>query len=269
MTQCIAYHHDQTLSYGDYGNPDGYPILVQHGLIASIKDAALFQRLLGQGTRVICIARPGYGASSPYEMKDVAEWGSIVAALVDALQLSQFDVFGISSGAPYSYAIGYRLPEKTRHIYILSGTPALFDERVLAHWPYPISKDAKIPEMQQLAKDLFFSDLSEADLRSDDVRDSMMNDCFGIAQDFRIRCRDWGFDLSEVKPPVWMRHSRADSSVPLATAEITARLLANCRLEIRENDPHFSNAVVDDFIQTTILERLACRDQTLDRRVYE
>ncbi len=49
-----------------------------------------------------------------------------------------------------------------------------------------------------------------------------------------------------------MRHSRADGSVPLVTAERTASYLPNCRFEIRENDPHFSQEVLDDFICTVM-----------------
>jgi pimeloyl-ACP methyl ester carboxylesterase len=252
MKQTLLYQRDQVLSYAEYGAPNGFPVLVQHGLIATISDAHLFQRLIDAGARVISIARPGYGGSSPYEMKDMAEWGEIVAALVAELRLSQFDVFGISSGAPYSYSIGYRFPDKARNLFILSGTPALFDADVLKVWPYPVSQNAGLAEMQKLAYDLFFSYLSPGDLQKDDVKDSMMNDCFGVAQDLRIRCMDWGFPLSGVKPPVVMRHSRADDSVPLAAAEITAGLLPRCRLEIRENDPHFSEAVVDDFIRSAM-----------------
>lgn len=252
MKQAIQYNHNQTLSYAIYGKNDGFPILVQHGLIAGIKNGALFQQLIDLGARVICIARPGYGDSSPYELKDMAGWGSIVSVLVDELELSRFDVLGISSGAPYGYSIGYRLPEKTRNIYILSGTPALFDEKVLSFWPYPVKRDASLAEMQLLAFELFFSNLSEEDLEDDDIRDSMMNNCFGIAQDLRIRSMDWGFKLSDLKPPVIMRHSPSDNSVPFVTAEITSQLLQNCRLDIRENDAHFSKEILDDFIRTVI-----------------
>jgi hypothetical protein len=80
----------------------------------------------------------------------------------------------------------------------------------------------------------------------------MMNQCFGIAQDFKLRCIDWGFQLSEVKARVIMRHSRSDDAVPLITAALTSQLLPDCRLEIRENDVHFSQAVLDDFISTVM-----------------
>jgi pimeloyl-ACP methyl ester carboxylesterase len=242
----------RTLSYADFGDPDGFPVLIQHGLIASIKDEHLFQRLADLGLRLISAARPGYGESAPYEMENIAEWGTIVSVIVNELALTRFDILGISSGAPYSYAIGYWYPERVRNIFILSGTPALFDARVLSHWPYPITPHASINEMQKLAQELFFSNVSAQDLAKNDIQDSMRYDCFGIAQDLKLRCIDWGFQLPAVKPRIFMRHSRSDQAVPLVTAELTARSLPNCQLEIREEDVHFSQEVLDDFIATTM-----------------
>ena len=247
-----AYKNGNVVSYAEYGDQDGDPILIQHGLIASITDHHLFGRLIETGAHLISIARPGYGASSPYVMRNIAEWGEIVAVLVDELGLSQFDVLGISSGAPYSYAIGYRFPKQVRNLFVLSGTPALYDERVLSFWPYPVNRNASITELQTLAYELFFSQLPKEDLDRADIKDSMMNGCFGIAQDLKIRCVDWGFPLSDVKGRVHMRHSKTDNSVPFITAELTSRLLPNCQLEAQEDDVHFSPEVLDNFIKTVI-----------------
>ncbi len=182
----------------------------------------------------------------------MAQWADIVAVLVDQLQLPQFDVLGMSSGAPYSYAIGYKFPRKVRNVYIFSGTPALYDESVLSHWPYPVDRNAGMAELQKLARELFFSNLSAEDLKNEAIRDSMANDCFGIAQDLKLRCQDWGFSLQEVKARVYMQHSRADEAVPFITAELTSKLLPNCTLAIRETGVHFSPEALDDFIRTTV-----------------
>jgi pimeloyl-ACP methyl ester carboxylesterase len=254
MKQTVKYKDGNALSYSEYGDRNGYPILIQHGSVASISDYHLFDSLIAAGRRLICIARPGYGASSPYQMENMAEWGTIVSVLVDHLGLAQFDVLGMSSGAPYSYAIGYKLPDKTRNIYVFSGTPALYDEGVLAHWPYPVKRNASIAEMKQVAKDVFFSNLTQAGLLRNDIRDSMMNDCFGIALDLRIRYMDWGFRLSELTQPVYMQHSRMDTNVPFATAQMTAKLLPDCRLDVREGE-HFSEKTLDQFVKNILLGR--------------
>jgi pimeloyl-ACP methyl ester carboxylesterase len=248
----LEYKNGNALSYADYGDRDGYPILVQHGLIASISEYHLFDRLIEARKRIICPARPGYGRSTPYQMTNMAEWGEIVSALVDALDLAQCDVLGMSSGAPYSYAIGYEIPDKIRDIYIFSGTPALYDDKVLAYWPYPITKGASIAEMKKVAKEVFFSNIIEDDLLREDIKDSMANDCFGIAQDLRLRCMEWGFLLPEVKSRVYMEHSQTDSEVPFITAEITAKMMPNCQLEVREGE-HFSQGTLDRFIRNVML----------------
>ncbi len=253
MQQTIEYKRGNILSYTEYGEKKGYPILVQHGLIASISDYCLFDSLIRAGIRLICIARPGYGESSPYSMANMAEWGDIVSALVNELKLPYFDILGMSSGAPYSYSIGYKLPDKVRNIFIFSGIPALYDDNVLAVWPYEIKKSATIIELEKLANDLFFSNISQEALLHDDIKDSMKNDCFGIALDFKLRCNSWGFLLSDVKEKVYMQHSKTDNQVPFATAEITSKLLPNCRFDIRENGEHFSGEILDTFIKTTML----------------
>jgi pimeloyl-ACP methyl ester carboxylesterase len=253
MRQMAVYQNGNSLSYAEYGDRNGFPILIQHGLIASISDSYFFERLIQAGRRLICMARPGYGESSPYVMHDIAEWGDIVAVLVDELKLAQFDVLGMSSGAPYSYSIGYRFPEKVRNIFILSGLPALYDEKILAFWPYPVNRNATMAELEKVANDLFFANLSTEDLAKNDIQDSRMNHCFGIALDLKLRCMDWGFRLADVSGHVHMRHSKSDDAVPFITAEMTSKLLPDCRFEARENDAHFSTGVLDDFIRTVMM----------------
>lgn len=249
-----------TISFTEYGDPNGFPILVQHGLIASIKDGDLFEVLSKSGARIICIARPGYGESSPYAMGNIGEWGHLVKALTNDLRLTQFDVLGMSSGAPYSYAIGWVLPETARNIFIFSGIPALYDDQVLKYWPFEVKKDASLEEMKKLANELFFSNLSPYSVKSNDIMDSMAHETFGIALDFRLRGMDWGFKLGEVQQKVFMRHARFDSNVPLAAAELTAAMLNNATLDVDESDIHFSRETLQDFFEAVILPRMPNRE---------
>ncbi|HTX80273.1 MAG TPA: alpha/beta hydrolase [Longilinea sp.] len=252
----LTYYDNLHLAYAEYGDPHGYPLLIQHGLIASIDDFDLFDDLIRAGARLICIARPGYGRSSPYEMRSFGEWGDIIALLVRELGLIRFDVLGMSSGAPYSYAIAARMPEAVRNVFIFSGVPAFYDETVRSQWPHPLTRGQSMAEMQDLAHQLFFSNLSADDLRQNDVRDSRMNNGFGVAQDLRLRAMDWDFTLADVKAQVFMRHSKTDDNVPYGTAVRTAELLPDCQLELLESGPHFSAAALADFIEQTILPHL-------------
>jgi len=81
MIKKFCFDGKNVLAYNDFGNKDGFPILVQHGSLASIKDIDYFTDL-SKVARVICIARPGYGESSPYVLKNLLEYGEIVAKLI-------------------------------------------------------------------------------------------------------------------------------------------------------------------------------------------
>jgi hypothetical protein len=50
-----------------------------------------------------------------------------------------------------------------------------------------------------------------------------------------------------------MQHGRLDDQVPFITAEMTSRLLPNCRFEASENGEHFSSEVLDDFIEKAMI----------------
>jgi pimeloyl-ACP methyl ester carboxylesterase len=252
MTNVMRYGDGLSLAYVDYGDAGGYPIFVQHGMVASIGDG-LFGALVDAGMRVVCAARPGYGESSPRELACLGDWGDLVALLAVELGIERFDVLGISSGAPYAYAIAHRLPAKVGKVFVFSGIPALCDDRVAAAWPYPIDRKASLDECRALARQIFFSDLPPESAAMPHVRESMMNDCFGPGLDLRIRARDWGFSPSDVAQRVYMQHARDDGDVPFAAAELTAGLLPDCAFEARDSGGHFSPELLDGFIEKTIL----------------
>lgn len=241
------------VSVNDFGNTHGYPIIVNHGLIASIKDEFYFNKLVEAGRRIICIARPGYGKTPPFLLDNVRMWGSIVNEVVLKLGLDEFDVLGLSSGAPYSYGIAYELSDKAKNVFIFSGTPALFHKDVVAKWPYPLNPEAEIPELQKLAKELFFPNGVNKGVNASE--DSFINDCFGIALDLKIRCMNWGFELSQISANVFIEHSVDDENVPFATAENTAELFADCKFIKRSSGGHFSEKLLDQFFIKTVLKQ--------------
>ncbi len=108
-------------------------------------------------------------------------------------------------------------------------------------------------DLAKLARELFFSNLTADDLKQNNIRDSTMHNCFGVAQDLRLRFADWGFCLADVKGQVFMRHSKCDEAVPFVTAIRTSQLLPHCKLELTQTGPHFSNDALDAFIRETVI----------------
>jgi pimeloyl-ACP methyl ester carboxylesterase len=247
----IKIGNDKYIAVNEIGKTDGFPIVVNHGMIASIADEYLFDSLVKNGYRVISFARPGYGSSTAFEMENIKEWGRIIEEILEKINVNKIDILGMSSGAPYSYAIAAVIPNKVRGIYIFSGTPALHNKNVRKLWPYPLNENVSIKELLRIAKELFFT--NGIDQNDKGSIDSAKNECYGIALDLKIRCQDWGFDLREVKNEVYMEHGLNDTSIPYGTAEITAGLLGNCILHERKNGDHFSRELLEEFINNNII----------------
>ncbi|MDR0525421.1 MAG: alpha/beta hydrolase [Spirochaetaceae bacterium] len=115
MIKHCFYNGKETLAYNDFGNKNGFSILIQHGTMASIKDIGCFDELQ-KAARVICIARPGYGESSPYVLKNILEYGTIVSKLIETLSIEQFDILSSSSGTLYGYTIAKECQNKAGNI---------------------------------------------------------------------------------------------------------------------------------------------------------
>ena len=256
MIKKFRFNGEDVLAYNDFGKENSFPILVQHGTMASIKDIGFFDEL-GKYARVICVARPGYGESSPYILKNILEYGEIINKLIEELSIEKFDVLGPSAGAIYGYAIAKACPDKTRNIFVYSGTPALYDEEVRKNWPFPISEEITVEDSQKIAFEVFFANFSEEDKKQDTIKDSMANNCFGEGQNLRLRFKNWGFTLSEIKAKVCMQHSKEDNVLSYIMAERTAKLLNDCELELLEKGDHFTKEGFESFIKNTVIKNMA------------
>jgi pimeloyl-ACP methyl ester carboxylesterase len=259
MIQHFVYNKNETLSYNDFGNKNGFPIFIQHGTMASIKDIGYFDELQ-QIARAICIARPGYGESSPYLLKNILEYGNIVSQLIGELSIKQFDVLSSSAGAPYGFAIAKASQNKSRSIYVYSGTPALYDENIQKNWPFPVNKNLAVDESQKIAYEVFFANIPSSELEKNHIKDSMANNCFGEGQNLRIRFNDWGFKLSEIESKVYMQHGKQDNIIPYKLAIMTKELLSDCKFDLLEKREHFSEEGYKQFIKDTVIKNIIQKD---------
>lgn len=109
------------LAYDEYGDPDGTPVIFNHGFgdsrLLRHPDDAVTASL---GVRVIAADPPGAGGSSPQPGRRMVDWGNDVEELVNALGLGTFNVAGHSGGAPHALAIPYRLPDRVGKIVLAS-----------------------------------------------------------------------------------------------------------------------------------------------------
>ena len=107
------------VEYAERGS--GAPVLVVHGIYHHCVGGLLSVRDLFHDRRVIAPSRFGYlGSSMPRNATPAAQ-ADAFAALLDALDIGEIDVVGLSAGATSALQLALRHPEKVRHLAVLVG----------------------------------------------------------------------------------------------------------------------------------------------------
>ena len=107
------------VEYAERGYGD--PVLVVHGIFHNCVGGLLSVRDLLTDRRVIAPSRFGYlGSSMPPNATPAAQ-ADALAALLDALDIRQIDVIGLSAGATSALQLALRHPEKVKHLAVLVG----------------------------------------------------------------------------------------------------------------------------------------------------
>ena len=107
------------IEYAERGHGD--PVLVVHGIYHNSVGGLLSVRDLFPDRRVIAPSRFGYlGSSMPPNATPAAQ-ADAFAALLDALDIGQIDVIGLSAGATSALQLALRHPGRVKHLAILVG----------------------------------------------------------------------------------------------------------------------------------------------------
>jgi pimeloyl-ACP methyl ester carboxylesterase len=107
------------VEYAERGS--GAPVLVVHGIFQNCDSGLFSVRGLFADRRVIAPNRFGYlGSSMPPNATPAAQ-ADAFAALLDALEIGQIDVVGLSAGTPSALQLALRHPQRVKHLAVLVG----------------------------------------------------------------------------------------------------------------------------------------------------
>jgi len=231
------------------GPDDGVPLLYHHGSPGSlIQLRAMRRATAGRGLRLVTYSRPGYGDSTRWPGRAVADVAPDVAAVLDHLGAERCYVAGWSGGGPHAMGTAVHLPDRViGTLVIASVAPVDADgldflagmgEQNVEEFGLALrGEDELRPYLERAAPGLAQS--SGADLVREmstllpDVDRAVLSDEFGedMAAVFResVRTgvdgwldddlaftRPWGFDLADldgVPTAVWQ--GEADLMVPI------------------------------------------------------
>jgi pimeloyl-ACP methyl ester carboxylesterase len=225
-----------------------------------------------RGIRLIAYDRPGYGGSTPLPGRAVADCAEDVRAIVDALGIDRFAVWGISGGGPHALACAGVLSERVVAAATLA-SPAPFDAEGLdwfADTGAENVEDDKLilsdPEAARakIARDrLEFFEPTEPDpaashptLFSPVDAEALTHDLgdylaernrMGLApgiegwwDDSVALLRPWGFSLDAIQVPVMVWHGRQDRMVPFGHGEWLVRRLPTAEPHLNDDDGHLT-----------------------------
>jgi pimeloyl-ACP methyl ester carboxylesterase len=268
-TQVIRLRDGRRLAYTELGEPNGVPIVHQHGMPGSRLDHQAepeFYRSLG--VRVITPDRPGYGLSDPHPRRRLLDWPSDVAELADSLGISRFGITGLSGGGIYALACAAAIPHRVTEV-VVTGCPgpmqrpgALADMRFMTRagvWlgsqaPWLLEAGATlltglVRRFPRFFVDHFNDGIPPADRRwlfapqvnrgaVDNLREALRPGAWGYVQDIRVLARPWGFVLEDIRVPVHLWHGDEDRVIPLHHGRYLASVIPGATLRIGPGEAH-------------------------------
>lgn len=258
------------LGFATYGPRLGRAVFYFHGSGSSRLEHPSNENILTQlNIHLISVDRPGNGLSDFQSHRRLIDWPKDVSQLAEHLQIDQFDVAGHSAGGPHALACAHQLPQSVLAGAVISSTAPM--NRVNAYTGMPLmnkllARSARhfpvllnlirwimrkmiLGDFERASKQLMSSipdsdktilyDPHNADIFVNAVREGFRPGWRGVAQDDILINRDWGFDLTMIKPRIDIWHGEADVNVPIGAAKYLCDRLPHVRATYLPAEGHF------------------------------
>ena len=265
----VKLRDGRRLAYTEWGDPDGVPIIHQHGMPGSRLEHEAepdFYRSLA--VRVITPDRPGYGLSDPHPHRGLLDWPSDVEELADSLGIHRFGITALSGGGIYALACAAVIPNRLIDV-VVTGCPAPMQRRgaldgmrfstLAGIWlgreaPWLLEAGATLLAGLIRRHPRFFveqanRDKPPADRRwlsmpsvaagaVDTLREALRSGAWGYVQDIRVLAGRWGFALEDIRVPVQLWHGDQDTVIPLHHSQFLASVIPGASLRICRGEAH-------------------------------
>lgn len=114
----------RNLAWHEFGRMEGAPCVFLPGSATSgAAGEAMHEAAVERGIRLICIDRPGLGASTLAPRRTLRDWASDVEELADSLHLDRFTLLGHSAGGAFALAVAAHMAGRVTQAVIAAGSP--------------------------------------------------------------------------------------------------------------------------------------------------
>lgn len=236
------------LSFAEFGDPDGRPVVWLHGTPGGRRQIPVEARTYAEeaGVRLIGVDRPGIGRSTPHLYPEILDFAPDLELLLDQLGIEELHTVGLSGGGPYALASGVGLPDRVRGVAVLGGVAPTQGPDAIGGGPIqlavrmsPLLRAARVPLGAALPPlirlirpagghvlDLYAAVQPPGDkevLGIPEFKAMFLDDLLGGSRksaqapltDLVLFARPWGFELADVAVPVRWWHGDDDRIVLL------------------------------------------------------
>ena len=258
------------------GPESGTPLLFHMGTpCAGLPFAPIVEALAERGLRYVSFSRPGYGSSTRRPGRSVVDVVEDSAAVLDAIGAERCYAVGWSGGGPHALACAARLPERVISAATIGGVapyPAAgldwmagmgaenlheFRAAVAGADELTTFMEREAPGLQVVTADAVadaFGDLIDdvdrgsltgafAEWTAGVFREALRIGYWGWFDDDMAFTNPWGFELDEIRVPVFIWQGGHDRMVPFAHGEWLAAHLPGARPRLFEEHGHLTLAV--------------------------
>ncbi|MGA8115288.1 MAG: alpha/beta hydrolase [Actinocatenispora sp.] len=258
MVSAMRLADGRQLSYAEWGDPDGFPVVHFHGTPGSRVQRYPNDSVTREnGVRFIVPDRPGYGGSDPVERSTLLGHAEDVDELLTELGIDTFAAHGISGGGPFALAAAWRFGPRVTSTALLAcvgpmdrpdalegmheGNAQVY--RVAIHHPEQLAdalanfEEPTMPKVERAAlarvPGLLRMALHGAEITFQQGDAGVLGDYYALAV-------PWTFPVGEITTPVRMWHGVLDELVPVSHSAHLAEALPDATFLPCEGEAHFS-----------------------------
>lgn len=225
--------------YYELSGPEGAPVLVlSNGIMMSTASWAFQNTALNQHLRVLLYdCRGMWKSDHPEGSYSMEEHADDLAGLLDALEIEQAHIAGISYGAEVSIMFALRYPEKTRSLIVIDGVSEIHP--LLRAQTYPWLMAAERYDAELLLNTSYHMNFAEDWIRANQVFIDTSVDRYALL-DMEALVRlmksfyalDITAELSRIQAPTLVIAGEEDLIKGREYAEIIAAQISNSELVI-------------------------------------
>lgn len=252
------------LNYVKQGN--GYPTLLIHGLFGSWENLNGLAKSLQDDREVILVDVRNHGRSPHAESMNYLDIMNDFIELMDALDLTQFDVIGHSMGGKIAMLLALLHPNRVRRLVVLDVAPVTYDARHNSIFDALLSVPLGEIDGRKQADAILASSISEAGVRQFLLKSLHKNDEGNYRWRFNLEALHKHYadivafpsvDSQFTGPTLFVKGALSNYILPEHRSQITqyfpnskARVISGTAHWLHAEKPQMVNQSVRDFLLT-------------------